>query len=185
MLYLYWHKPGRDWLAIVIYPNRAIEKPHAREFALFANAQELKRIYLDDYQQLEEPGYDMLKLIACPADKTAQLAHTLAEQPDKLSKEMLEFIETVLVYKLPNLSREEIRAMLGLDVQLKQTRFYQEVTEEGVLKGESQIISRLLKKRFGPLPTWAQQNLAAANTDQLENWAERILDAKTLAEVFA
>ena len=97
---------------------------------------------------------------------------------------MLEFIETVLVYKLPNLSREEIRAMLGLDVQLKQTRFYQEVEEEGFHKGETQLLSRQLKKRFGPLPTWAQQNLADATIPQLELWAERILDAKTLAEFF-
>jgi predicted transposase YdaD len=106
---------------------------------------------------------------------------------------MLEFIETVLVYKLPNLSREEIKAMLGLDVQLKQTRFYQEAAEEGkligllegALIGETQLLSRQLKKRFGPLPAWAQQNLDQATIPQLELWAERILDAETLSDVFA
>ncbi len=82
------------------------------------------------------------------------------------------------------------------DVQLKQTRFYQEVVEEGIQIGkhtgiqegarigETQLLSRLLSKRFGPLPDWVQQNLAQANTAQLEQWGERILDAKTLAEVF-
>ena len=53
--------------------------------------------------------------------------------------DIIEFIETVLVYKLPKLSREEIKIMLGLDVQLKQTRFYQEIAEEerreGLLEG--------------------------------------------------
>jgi len=106
---------------------------------------------------MAEPGYAMLKLIACPADKTTQPAQTLAVQPDKLSKEMLEFIETVLVYKCLILNCEEIRAMLGLDVQLKQTRFYQEIAEEerreGRLEGENQILIRLINKCFAPLPT--------------------------------
>ena len=40
----------------------------------------------------------------------------------------VDFIETILVYKLPKLSREEIKEMIGLqDIELKQTRFYQDV----------------------------------------------------------
>ena len=44
----------------------------------------------------------------------------------------LDFIETILVYKLPRLSREEIKTMFALnEIELKQTRFYQEAVEEG------------------------------------------------------
>lgn len=197
LLYLYRQKPGREWLALVIYPNRATEKPPGIEFAPFLGLPQLKRVYLEDYQRFSEPGYAMLKLIACPAEETVQLAQTLAEGHDKLDKEMLEFIETVLVYKLPNLSREEIRTMLGLnDVQLKQTRFYQEIAEEerregrlegkleGKLEGETQLLIRLLGKRFDPLPPWVEQKLAQADIEQLGLWSERLLDAKTLAEIF-
>jgi predicted transposase YdaD len=86
--------------------------------------------------------------------------------------------------------------MLGLDVQLKQTRFYQEIAEEerregrlegklaGKLEGETQLLIRQLSKRFGPLPSWVQKNFAQADVEQLELWSERILDAQTLAEVF-
>ena len=97
---------------------------------------------------------------------------------------MLEFIETVLVYKIPNLSREEVRAMLGLDVQLKKTRFYQEIAEEERREGEVQLLIRQLSKRFGPLPNWVQTKFLQADNEKLELWSERILDAKTLAEVF-
>ena len=46
------------------------------------------------------------------------------------------FIETIVVYKLPQLSREEIRDMIGLkDIELKQTRFYQDVFKEGHQEG--------------------------------------------------
>ena len=45
-------------------------------------------------------------------------------------------METLLVYKLPRLSWEEIRTMLDIfNVDLKQTRFYQEVFAEGVAEG--------------------------------------------------
>ena len=38
---------------------------------------------------------------------------------------LVNFIETVLVYKLPQCTREEIQTMIGLtDIDLMQTRFY-------------------------------------------------------------
>jgi predicted transposase YdaD len=45
--------------------------------------------------------------------------------------------ETILVYKFPNMSREEIEAMFGLS-ELKQTRFYQEAFQEGKEEGIEQ-----------------------------------------------
>lgn len=200
-LYLYQQKPGRDWLAFVLYPNHSVEKLPSIEFKHCLNSPKIKRLYLEDYQHITDPKYAILKLIACPKAETAQQVQTMTQEPDKLSKNMLEFIETVLIYKLPELSREEIRIMLALnDVQLKHTRFYQEVVAEGIekgiqqgieqgiqkgaLKGEIQLLSRQLSKRFGPLPDWAQQNLHQANIEQIEQWGERILDANSLAEVF-
>jgi predicted transposase YdaD len=47
-------------------------------------------------------------------------------------RELLDWVETILVYKLLRLSREEMQTMLGSsDVELKQTRFYKEVFAEG------------------------------------------------------
>lgn len=84
--------------------------------------------------------------------------------------------------------------MLGLsDVELKQTRFYQEVfaegqTEgraEGLVWGEARVLRRQLTRRFEPLPAWVEAKLAAAaEPAQLEGWAERVLDAATLEAVF-
>jgi len=55
---------------------------------------------------------------------------------DTLSqRKVLEFIETIVVYKFPNLSREEIETMLNLNL-LKQTRVYQEAKEEGKEEGK-------------------------------------------------
>ncbi|NET70421.1 MAG: Rpn family recombination-promoting nuclease/putative transposase [Sphaerospermopsis sp. SIO1G2] len=52
-------------------------------------------------------------------------------------QQLLELIETILVYKLPKMKREEIESMFGLS-DLKQTRFYQEALEEGLEQGLEQ-----------------------------------------------
>ena len=52
-------------------------------------------------------------------------------------RQLLELIETVLVYKFPSMSREEIEAMFRLS-ELKQTRVYQEAFQEGKEEGIEQ-----------------------------------------------
>ena len=105
----------------------------------------------------------------------------------------LELLETVLVYKLPTFTREEIQKMFGLnDVDLKTTRFYQDVFGEGRLEGrvegcvegEAVMLLRLLDRKFHPLPESARQRIAAADAETLLVWGERVLDASSLDEVW-
>lgn len=60
-----------------------------------------------------------------------------------LQQKVLEFIEAIVVYKFPNLSREEIEAMLNLNL-IRQTKVYQEAKEEGKLE----VVPKLLKRGF-------------------------------------
>ena len=62
----------------------------------------------------------------------------------------------------------------------------QEGRMEGEAKGRNAILSRLLTKRFGSniFDISLQERLRNATPEQLDRWAERILDAKTLEEVF-
>jgi len=84
--------------------------------------------------------------------------------------------------------------MLGItDIDLKQTRFYQDVFAEGQAEGQTEgrrseaanLLRRLLIRRFGPAPAWAEQRLADASTETLEQWADRLLEAESLEAVFA
>ena len=76
---------------------------------------------------------------------------------------ILDWVETILVYKFPKLSREDIRMMLDLkDPDLKKSRFYQEVYaeghEEGMEEGREEgrhgealaLVLRQLRRRLGP-----------------------------------
>ena len=56
--------------------------------------------------------------------------------------------------------------------------------EQGLVQGETKVIQRQLQYRFGPLPDWVETRLRAADEPQLERWAERLLEARILAEVF-
>ncbi|MEA3643990.1 MAG: DUF4351 domain-containing protein, partial [Lamprobacter sp.] len=57
--------------------------------------------------------------------------------------------------------------------------------ERGLIQGEATILRRLLARRFGPLPEWAEGRVQRASSEQLQAWADAVLDAETLDGVFA
>lgn len=56
---------------------------------------------------------------------------------------------------------------------------------EGKLEGEVAVLARQLTRRFGPLSPETRLRLQDATTEQLERWADRILVAQHIDEVFA
>jgi hypothetical protein len=61
----------------------------------------------------------------------------------------------------------------------------EKLRREGRAEGRAELLQRLLAKRFGPLPTETVSRITAAAIPELDRWGERLLDAKTLGEVFA
>jgi hypothetical protein len=57
--------------------------------------------------------------------------------------------------------------------------------EEGHIRGQISLLKRQLKRRFQQLPAWVEERLGQASREELESWAERVLDAESLDEVFA
>ncbi len=54
----------------------------------------------------------------------------------------------------------------------------------GMVKGQYNILKRQLESRFGLLPQWASEKLKSAKAKDLEAWADAILTAPTLENVF-
>lgn len=54
----------------------------------------------------------------------------------------------------------------------------------GRQEGEAVVLLRLLTRRFGPLGEATTERVRRASSAQLEQWAENILDARDLDEVF-
>jgi len=56
--------------------------------------------------------------------------------------------------------------------------------QEGLLEGEARLLTKQIKFRFGELPDWVIDKLAEADTTQLEQWGEQLLQVETLEQVF-
>ena len=56
--------------------------------------------------------------------------------------------------------------------------------QQGRQEGETKLLRRQLTRRFGPLPSWAEERLGQAGETELEEWADRVLECQSLKEVF-
>ena len=193
LVYLRQYSPVPAWRAAVFYTDAANERigPGTEPFLHLPN---LHRVYLEQLPLLDSPN-PKLWLIALILAKEPQLpaivakiqAHRAQHPGDGI--DWLDLLETILVYKLPNVSREEIQAMFNFnESDLKQTRFYQEVFREGEVvgeargeaRGEANMFALLLEHRFGPLPERIRQRIASANEETLKLWAKRLIEARTM-----
>jgi hypothetical protein len=55
--------------------------------------------------------------------------------------------------------------------------------EEGMRKGQLTVLRRLIEKRFGAIPSWAEQRLAGRSTVELEDLSVRALDAHSIEDL--
>ena len=139
-------------------------------------------------------GHALLRLIVAPEQRVPVLANDLliaaGDEGSTITREpAIDLLETVLVYKLPEISLEEIGIMLHLpDTDLKQTRFYREVFAEGEAHGEARgkalgevkgrhegevlLVLRLLHRRLGSLSEDCDNAVGDLSLDQLETLAE-------------
>ena len=56
--------------------------------------------------------------------------------------------------------------------------------EQGIEQGEAEVLLRQLERKFGPLDQATIERVRGAGSEKLLLWAERILTAESLEEVF-
>ncbi|MBD2312893.1 Rpn family recombination-promoting nuclease/putative transposase [Desertifilum sp. FACHB-1129] len=147
-LYLRQYQPSQPWQFVVLYPNRSIEREHPHQFRELIDSNRVTRIYLNELEETEGAlGLNIIKLIVKPETEAIETAKRLIAQAQQelpaasLQQDIVDLIETIVIYKLPQASREEIATMLGL-TDLKQTRFYQEAFAEGREEGIEQGVEQ-------------------------------------------
>ncbi len=153
-LYLRQYQPQNPWRGVVIYPSRNLDTADTQHYSEFFTSQRVSRIYLDELgESASLPiGIATIKLIIEDENKTITTAKELINRTkqeinhDK-QRQLLELVETILVYKFPRMSRKEMEAMFSLS-DLKQTKVYQEGREEGreegSLEAKLEAVPRLL-----------------------------------------
>ena len=91
--------------------------------------------------------------------------------------------------EIPNFSElEELHDMLAERVKTWTQEWkdegLREGRREGRQEGETKVLRRQLTRRFGPLPSWAEERLGQAGETELEEWVDRVLECRSLEEVF-
>lgn len=185
--YLHQNKPIQPWQAVVIYPTRQIETDGSLHYSTLLKSDRINRIYLEDLKDppTDRMGLQLIQLIITDEEKAINAAQNLIKRikiqtNQETAAHWLEWVETILVYKLPQLSREEIQKMLGYnDIEFKQTRFYQDVFTEGLHEGEAKVILRQLNRRFSNLNPNTIIQIQQLNSVQLETLADKVFDFTT------
>jgi predicted transposase/invertase (TIGR01784 family) len=182
-MYLRQYKPQHQWKAIAIFSKRIHDPGKLVQYEEFFESDRIILIYLDELTaSTDSLALGIVQLVIAKPTNAINLAKKLVESA-KEQEEILNLIETVLVYKFPKLTRQEIEAMFTIS-DLKQTRVYQDARQEGIQEGRHEgklekaqsLVLRQLNRRFGKLNdrlTQSIQNLAIAQIDEL---ADQLLD---------
>lgn len=140
-VYLGQYKPQNDWLAVAVFAKRNLDPGLPIPYQVLLP--KLKLVYLSELSKPSDPslGLGIVQLALGSSQEAVQLTQKLMlkarQSVDDVAfqRKVIELIESTLVYKFTELSREEIEAMFALS-DLKQTRVYKEGLEEGLEEGK-------------------------------------------------
>jgi predicted transposase/invertase (TIGR01784 family) len=141
--------PSQDFVAVVIYPNRAMEQKNLRPYRCLLNSEQLIRIYLDELPPARPEQFEMgiHELIAAKPEAALEKAKAMVPRvresklPKQFQRMVIQFIETVILYQFPKWSRAEIENMLQV-TDISQTRVFQEALQEGIEKVARRMIEK-------------------------------------------
>lgn len=187
-IYLNQYKPEQDWQAVALFPKRSLDVDKLTNYQQeLVNSGRIKRIYLDELSS-GSIGMGLIELIISKENQSQELVKNLmARTKTEISNDserqgIIELLESVLMSKFSQLSRQEIEAMFLLS-DIKQTRVYQEAKEEGEQEGKKNLLLRILSKKFGKLRDEYIKSINGLNIAQLEDLGEALLDFKDINDL--
>ncbi len=195
-MYLRQYQPVQPCQAVVLYPRESVDPGIPVSLGMFAPL--IQRVYMNQLPDTGSPLVEIVRLIVDPPQRARERVPGLVGRG--LERGILELLETVLVYKFAELTREEIEAMFGLS-ELKQTRVYQEAKEEGKLEGrlegrlegklegkqegETNLTLRLIRRKLniGMIPQPLETRIRLLSLEEIEALGEALLDFGSLSDL--
>jgi predicted transposase/invertase (TIGR01784 family) len=154
MLYVY-RNPTlyEDWQGVIIFPTRGLEPDNRRMHRSLLQGEQVQIFYLDELPATEELplSLSLMRLTIASDEEMPEQARGVMERAragdeSNLSvSEIMDMVATIATYKFVNLSRAEVEAMMGIN--LEDTRIYREAKADGA----REEIESLLTTRFGEL----------------------------------
>lgn len=186
-LFLYRHSIRYDgWFGVIIFPSRSLEPTNSTIHRALLESNQVRRVYLDELGDLRQKplaiGLMLLTNITSEAE-TVEAGRYLLEQAQQQSEQaIIDLITTILLYKFSTLSREDIEAMLRLNLE-EEPRAIRDAKEQGREIEARSLIIKLLNRRLGNIPDVLLSQVHALSLEQLEALADALLDFSTLADL--
>jgi predicted transposase/invertase (TIGR01784 family) len=175
-----------DWQAVVIYPSRSIEQSRQNIVRELLSSGRIARVYLDELGAAEDLpiGLGLMVLTTLEGEQAKAEARRLIGQAQG-SRDIINLVSTIVLYKFDTLSRDEVDLMLGIELQ--QTRVYQDAEAEGAVRGRSEegraLVLRQLTRKFGNISPEIQAQVNILTIDRVESLAEDLLDFTQMADL--
>jgi len=200
-LYLYQYEVQRPWRGLVILQSRQQALGSDVPYVDLASGR-VQLLFLQDLLEQTDlpPALALLQLIVLPDAAVPQAARALLRTAQREGEQdfesILNLVEAILINKFPQLEAEVILQMLDLKTaDITQTRFYQDVFQEGLQEGrqeglqegrqegEATLIIRQLTRLLGNLPEPQVQQIRSLPQAKLEALGEALLDFASPADL--
>jgi predicted transposase/invertase (TIGR01784 family) len=140
--YLKQQDAAQPFCGVVLFGSRSLEPAELSNYLPYLKSGHLRCYSLDELEERANApmGLSIMYLIRQPENEAALSARDLIARvkteigDESLRDDLIELIETVILYKLPRLSREEIQVMLQIH-DIRESRVYQEAKAEGRKEG--------------------------------------------------
>jgi predicted transposase/invertase (TIGR01784 family) len=138
-------EPTRNWQAAIIFESASLIPKVEEPYRELLESNRVKRVVLETLPEQVNSGLGLsiLKLVTKDKEVVGRDANLLVRrlrsevQQELKQTKLFELIEFVVISRLSELSKEEVRAMLELE-DYRKSRFYQEAKEDGVEEGFQQ-----------------------------------------------
>ncbi|PSB54091.1 Rpn family recombination-promoting nuclease/putative transposase [Chamaesiphon polymorphus] len=173
-----------NWQAVVIYPTRSTEQSRTDMVRDLLASGRIRRVFLDELGEVADlpTGLGLMVLTTLEGEKATSEARGLIDRAQG-SRDIIELVSTIIVYKFSNLSRDEVDTMLG--IELEQTRVYQDAAQEGRQQEARALILRLLNRRVGNVSPEVEMRIKALPLLRLEDLGEALLDFGQMSDLIA
>ncbi|MGN7614427.1 DUF4351 domain-containing protein [Magnetococcales bacterium HHB-1] len=160
----------------VILLNKLSDEPHNAPLKMFASRRTERK---KAFETIKRSGL---------IERSIKFGRIVAGLWRLLMKGSMESIEAdgITTGRIAELGKDWFEAMVKAspDDDLFSLPRFEKRLEQSRLEGEAKLLQRQLQKKFSNIPSWADKKLKTADSQSLEVWGDRILDASSIEEVF-
>jgi predicted transposase/invertase (TIGR01784 family) len=189
-IYTYRHRNlFSDWRAVAICPSRSVEQSSKEVVVEMLASGRITPIYLDELEQTEDLplGLRLMVLTTLEGDLATAEAIRLIRQAQG-SRDIINLVSTIVLYKFNTLTRDEVDLMLGIELQ--QTRVYQDAIAEGEVRGlelglqqERVLVLKQLTRKLGILSPNLFAQVDSLPLEKLEALGVALLDFGQMSDL--